>query len=365
MTILNTLLMLSLWTSFKGLISAMLQPLYWAVSGIVVLFHKLWLPVVGNHEGWAWTLAIISLTIFIRTLLIPLFVKQINSARNMQLVQPKMKAIQDKYGHDREKAGQEMMKLYREEGVNPTASCLPLLLQMPIFLALFRVLQGASSGTPRGKFFKENPALVDSLQNAQIFGAKLAGRFIDFGNGFGATQVLAVILILAMTGLLFITQLQLMRKNMPPESLTGPMAQQQKMMLYLFPVMYLFSGVYIQIGVLIYWLTSNLWTFVQQYILIYSNPTPNTPAYVDWQERMRAKGKDPDQIEADRRDKRNGKRKVAAETTPATKVGEDGVEKAAVSRQKVTRQTTRPAAGSGSTTGRQQPVRQTRATRKK
>ncbi len=104
-----------------------------------------------------------------------------------------------------------------------------------------------------------------------------------------------------MTGILFVTQLQLMRKNMPPEALTGPMAQQQKMMLYMFPAIYAIGGVSIPIGVLIYWLTTNLWTMGQQYLLIHNNPAPGTPAYVDWEERMRAKGLDPDAIAAKRR----------------------------------------------------------------
>ena len=124
--------------------------------------------------------------------------------------------------------------------------------EMPIFLALFYVLNSVSR-TPEqalGYFFQQNPALAESLHNATIFGAQLSSTFLPIVGGFGATQWVTATLVVLMTVVLFITQLQLMRKNMPPESLTGPMAQQQKMMLYLFPVMYLFSGVYIQIGVL-------------------------------------------------------------------------------------------------------------------
>lgn len=279
----------------------------------------------------------------------------------MQLIQPKMKAIQEKYGDDRERAGQEMMNLYREEGVNPAASCLPVLLQMPIFLALFRVLDGVSRGIPRGHFFAKNPGLMESLQHAKFFGAELAGRFLPMNNGFGGTQVVALVLIIIMVATLFYTQLQLMRKNMPPESLTGPMAQQQKMMIYLFPLMYLFSGVSFPIGVMLYWCTSNLWTLGQQEILIRNNPTPNTPAYIDWRERMIAKGKDPDEIERARREKR--RRKVVAPTPVATI--EDS-EKPMVARQGVTRQTVRKdASGGRQVVRRQQPAKQTRAQRKK
>ncbi|MCC6495143.1 MAG: membrane protein insertase YidC [Propionibacteriaceae bacterium] len=298
---------LNLWDDFLNMLGALMTPLYWAVSGILVGFHSLLSTFMDPDSGWTWTLSIVLLTMVIRTALIPLFVRQINSARNMQLIQPKAKALNEKYGHDRERLGQETMKLYKEEGVNPMASCLPLLLQMPIFLALFYVLNSVSGGHALGYFFEQNPHLVTSLQNATIFGAPISARFLPMDAGFGPTQIVTLTLIVLMTGILFITQLQLMRKNMPPEALTGTMAQQQKMMLYMFPAIYAIGGVSIPIGVLIYWLTTNLWTMGQQYILIHNNPAPGTPAYVDWEDRMRAKGLDPDAIAA----KRRGSRKTS------------------------------------------------------
>ncbi|PIE99675.1 MAG: membrane protein insertase YidC, partial [Propionibacterium sp.] len=295
--------LLGIWDSFYNLLSAMMQPLYWAVSGLMVLFHNLWGSVFSPDSGISWVLSIISLTIVIRTLLIPLFVKQINSARNMQLLGPKQKALQEKYGHDRERLGVEMQKMFKEEGVNPLASCTPILLQMPIFLALIRVLDGAARGQVRGHFLKENPQLVESLNNSQLFGVSMADTFLPL-DPFGARQIFTGILVILMVGVLFITQLQLMQKNMPPEAKTGPMAQQQKMMLYLFPLMFAVSGLMFPVGVLVYWLTSNIWTMGQQYILIHNNPAPNTPAYVDWEERMRKKGKDPHEITRLRNEKR-------------------------------------------------------------
>ncbi|MCI1747273.1 MAG: membrane protein insertase YidC [Acidipropionibacterium sp.] len=360
---LSPLVILGLWSGIQSLGHAVMIPLYWAVSGLLVLFHSLWSPLFGADSGWSWTLAIICLTIVIRIVLIPLFVKQINTSRQMQLIQPKMKAIQEKYGDDRQRSGQEMANLYKEEGVNPTASCLPLLLQMPIFLALFRVLDGASRGIPRGKFLVENPHLLDSLRHSTIFGANLSGRFLPLSNGFGATQIVAIVLIIIMTVTLFYTQLQLMRKNMPPEALTGPMAQQQKMMIYLFPLMYLFTGVSFPIGVMLYWSTTNLWTLGQQEILIRNNPTPNTPAYVDWQERMRAKGKNPEEIERQRREK---SRRKTVQAAPAAVVSDESGEHAVVARQGVTRQTVRKTAdGSKQVVQRQQPTRKSRANRKR
>lgn len=365
-----SLVPLNLWDDFLGMLGAMMTPLYWAVSGILVGFHSL-LTNLGMGAAWGgtWALSIILLTVVIRTLLIPLFVRQINSSRNMQLLQPKVKELNEKYGHDRERLGQETMKLYKEEGVNPMASCLPLLLQMPIFLALFYVLNSVSHGTALGYFFETNPALVESLRNATIFGAPISAMFLPFTE-IGPTQWVSATLIVLMTIVLFITQLQLMRKNMPPEALTGPMAQQQKMMLYIFPLMYLFIGGNIPIGVLIYWLTTNLWTMGQQYILIHNNPAPGTPAYVDWEERMRAKGRDPEEIAAKRRSA--GRKRPATGDYDPTKVARQSTAaKPGATKSK------QPAAGDDSASQpqtssgvqrqviqRQQPRKTSRATRK-
>ena len=247
-----------------------------------MLAHSIFSPLFGTDSGWTWALAIVMLTVVIRTALIPLFVKQIKSSRSMQLLQPKVRELQKKYGHDREKLGQETMKLYRENNANPLASCLPLLLQMPIFLALFRVLDGVSrtndAGDPlvRGHWLKIHPELVDSLNQATIFGARLSDTFlkVPFTNGITSVHVVTVVLIIAMTITLFITQLQLMRKNMPPEALTGPFAQQQKIMLYAFPLIFAIGGINFPVGVLIYWFTSNLWTMGQQFYVIRRNPAP-------------------------------------------------------------------------------------------
>ena len=366
------LIPLSIWDSITGALSTMMQPLYWAVSGLVVLFHYLWSLVLPADSGVTWALAIVFLTVFIRILLIPLFVKQINSSRSMQLLQPKIKKLQEQYGSDRQKLGEETMKLYKEEGVNPAASCMPLLLQMPIFLALFRVLQGVADGAVRGGFFVKNPHLVKSLQQAELFGAGLADRVFPL-TPFGATQVFGFILVACMVVTLFITQMQLMRKNMPPEALNGPMAQQQKMMMYMMPIIMAFSSTFIPIGVLLYWLTTNLWTMGQQGILIRNNPTPNTPAFIHWEERMIAKGKDPKQIMEQRRAKRQrvktapASRTVAGATTGVVDSGEPDNEPAErkVVRQQVARETVRTTPEGKRVVVRRQPKAQSRAARKK
>src|SRR6187399_2891545 len=148
-----------------------MAPLYYVISAVLVGWHKLFGSIFGPETGIAWVLSIVGLTLVIRIALIPLFVKQIKSSRNMQLLQPKVKELQKKYGHDRERLTQETMALYKETGTNPFSSCLPLIVQMPIFLALFRLLNAAAHDDVKGLLTKGD---VNSLSNAKIFGAHIA-----------------------------------------------------------------------------------------------------------------------------------------------------------------------------------------------
>lgn len=268
-------------------------PLYYIISAVLIGWHELFSAIgLDPAGGLSWALSIIGLTLVIRAALIPLFVKQIKSSRNMQLLQPKVKELQKKYGHDRNKLAEETMKLYREAGTNPFASCLPILLQMPIFFALFRLLdQAARSGKAHGFLDSER---ARQFGQADIFGSiPIADSFWgartwgDDPNG--VVMGVALFLVLAMTATTFTTQRQLMAKNMPAEAMTGPYAQQQKMLLYILPVAFGLGGVAFPIGVLLYWTTSNLWTMGQQFYVIRNNPAPGTPAFKAKQDRDRAK----------------------------------------------------------------------------
>ena len=263
-----------------------LSPLYYLVSAVMLAFHTFFGGIFGPSTGISWALSIIGLTIVIRALLIPLFVKQIKSSRNMQLLQPRVKELQKKYGHDRERLAQETMNLYRETKTNPFASCLPLIIQMPIFIALFRLIdQAAKNGSGRGLLSDHEAGL---LQRAELFGGPISASFTNSG-GHVAVQVLAAILVVAMTATTFLTQRQLMSKNMPADALSGPYAQQQKLLLYVLPVVFAVGGIAFPIGVLLYWTTSNLWTMGQQFYVIRNNPAPNTEAFKQKQDRDAAK----------------------------------------------------------------------------
>jgi len=274
----------------QNLIQTLLHPLEWVISWILTFFHAVWGVVFGPNSGIAWTLAIVFMVIVIRIVLFPLFVKQVKAQRGMQELAPRLKELQAKYKDDREALGQATMALYRETGTNPLSSCLPLLVQTPIFFALYRVLQNSIA--------KEQPiggltaALVHSAHNAEIFGVPLWGFFMGAARlphptpNPMATRILCAVLIVLMVATTFTTQRQLLVKNVSSDN---PMVRQQKILLYVFPFMFLFSGLFFPVGVLVYWLTTNLWTMGQQFWIIRNNPTPNTPAWEAKMARDRAK----------------------------------------------------------------------------
>ena len=275
---------------------AILNPLYNLVSGVIIFFHKLLTPIFGADSGVTWSLSIVGLVILIRIILIPLFVKQIKSQRALTALQPQMKAIQLKYKDDRQKQSEEMMKLYKEHKTNPLASCFPILAQAPIFFALFTVLngiaakndQGVSAPIARG-FLKGE--YLDSAAQATFFGAKISQSFL--GSPDTTVKIVTVILIFIMSATTFTTQRQLMVKGMPKmDSSNNMMLQQQKIMLYLFPVIFAISGVNFPVGVLIYWSTTNFWTWGQQFYVIKRNPTPGSPAYEELEKKRKVKEKE-------------------------------------------------------------------------
>ncbi|MCZ2524668.1 membrane protein insertase YidC [Streptomyces sp. NPDC059506] len=271
-----------------------LGPLYAAVSWTIVLFHTLYSKIFDPDGGWAWGLSIVSLVIVIRIALIPLFVKQIKATRNMQVLQPKMKAIQERYKNDKQRQSEEMMKLYRETGTNPLSSCLPILLQAPFFFALYQVLNHIAQNQTISFI---NKAELASAQKAHIIGAPLAATFTDSAEKLASldaslfdVRVVTVVMIVMMSLSQFITQRQLMMKNVDTTVKT-PFMQQQKMLMYVFPIMFAVFGINFPVGVLLYWLTTNAWTMGQQFYVIRRNPTPGSVAYRERQARLKAKGK--------------------------------------------------------------------------
>ncbi|MGW2701360.1 membrane protein insertase YidC [Streptomyces sp. NPDC001340] len=259
------------------------------VSWVIVQFHTVYGAIFGPDTGWAWGLSIVSLVILIRICLIPLFVKQIKATRAMQTLQPEMKKIQERYKNDKQRQSEEMMKLYKESGTNPLSSCLPILAQSPFFFALYHVLNGIASGQTIGVI---NQSLLESARKAHIFGAPLAAKFKDSAStveALGATvtdvRVVTAVMIVLMSASQFYTQRQLMTKNVDTTVKT-PFMQQQKMLMYVFPIMFAVFGINFPVGVLVYWLTTNVWTMGQQMYVIHNNPTPGSKAQAAYLERL-------------------------------------------------------------------------------
>lgn len=284
----------------------LLMPLKVAEAWVMVTIHKLLVAIgMSDGPGPAWVLSIVGLTVAVRVLIMPLFVKQIRSSRGMQAMQPELRALQNKYKGKKDPASQErmreeMMALYRKHGTNPLSSCLPMLIQIPIFFALFRVLarlqeiaNSAGSAHPV-KIGPLTPALAADVQASSLFGAPLSSSFM---NGSSATvKIVTMVLIVLMTATQFYTMHQLTMKNMP-KSVTesdNPVMRSQRMMMYGMPLIFFITGPQFQVGVLIYWLVSNVWTMGQQWWTIRNMPAVGSEAYKKRQERRRRKGLPPD-----------------------------------------------------------------------
>ena len=266
-----------------------MKPFYEAIAWLVVHIHSGLSHLFGSGSGAAWGLSIVLLTVAMRLVLFPLFVKQIKNQRAMQLLQPKMKELQAKYKNDKEKLNQEMMALWREHGANPLAGCLPLILQIPVFIALFRVLNSLKPGcgshsptciTVHGSQFDHHygisAQLVASAANAKVFGVPIFAAFNsaqDTLSKVGAhtttVKIVTAVMIVLMGASTFFTQRQLMARNKASGTQQSDQMQQtQKLMLYVLPLTFAIFGYRFPMGVLLYWLTTNIWSMGQQAIVI-------------------------------------------------------------------------------------------------
>ena len=276
-----------------GIFDTILWPIRWVIEAVLAGAHSSleWLG-MNPESGAAWFLAIATLVLIVRSALIPVFVRQIKSQRRMMEIAPELKKIQDKYKgkkdqFSREALSRETMALYSKAGTNPFSSCLPLLLQMPIFFGLFRVLSTAAEGRPGVSFMTQE--LADQFGQAALWGlaplkATMMYAFSEestlTSSATIAVIVTAAVMVIMMSASQFITQLQIMSKNQSPAMKESPMYRQQRLLLYMLPLVFLFSGVYFSLGVMTYWLVSNFWTMGQQFIVIRNMPTPGSEAAI-------------------------------------------------------------------------------------
>ncbi|CAM2774450.1 membrane protein insertase YidC [Saccharomonospora xinjiangensis] len=247
----------------------MLDFIYYPVSFILWVWHKVFGFVFGEDNAIAWILGIVFLTFTVRGLLFKPFVKQVRSMKKMQDFAPEVKKIQKKYANDRQRQAMEMQKLQKEHGVNPLGSCLPMLLQIPVFIGLNWVLRNFRPGGQSNYFFDADD--VASYVDAQIFGVNLGDAINHLGMMGGSGEpgwhwdvapVAVPLMIVASIATHFTARHSVSRQN--PASATQQTAVMNKLTLYIFPAGVLVFGAFFPIGLLIYWLANNMWTLGQQ-----------------------------------------------------------------------------------------------------
>src|ERR1700678_817734 len=233
----------------------------------------------GPNTGLVWVLSIVILVVLIRICLIPLFVKQVHAQRKMAQHAPQLQELRKKYKNDKQRLNEETMKFYKENGVNPLAGCLPMIPQMIVFFALFSVLRAIAEWKPGTKLsYGLTTSVVESAQKATIFGVHLGDKLL-FSHQHVPIHVAIVIaltvVVSASTTFMTVRQTSkrgLNQANMDPDT---PIAQSQKYMMYIVPFFSL-TGLYWQYGLVLYWVTTSVWTVSQQFIM-FRNWTPPVP----------------------------------------------------------------------------------------
>jgi YidC/Oxa1 family membrane protein insertase len=254
-----------------------LNPVYEAVAWVLKQIYGFLSPVFGDASGWTWALSIVILVVLMRLIMVPLFIKQMHTTRAMSALAPQMQALRKKYKNDKQTLQQETMKLYHEAGVNPLMGCLPVVLQLPVFFALFSVLRAIAGWKPGHQpQYGLTLQMVQSAQHAKILGATIADKFLFTGTLHVPVTAKVVIFVAVMISMAttFLTVRQSMKRGMMPAATPdNPMGQSQKYMMYIMPVFAL-SGLYWQFGLVLYWVTTNLWTLGQQWVLFRRYPQP-------------------------------------------------------------------------------------------
>lgn len=259
---------------------------YWAISWILLSWHSVW-NAIGVSAGsllgtnWAWILSIIFLVITVRVILFPVFVKQIKSQRAMQALAPQLKELQAKHKGDRETLQKETMELYRKEKANPLMGCLPMFLQIPVFLGLFHVLRRLDPAKVNKDIYGWSVDQFNSAASAKLFTAPIAGKFgstaaeLSRLNANGTTvKIMAGLLVLVMIATTYLTSRQMILRT--GWAVDPQQRMIQRLMLYGIPASLLVSGAIFPIGVIIYWVTNNLFTLGQQQWVLRKYPPPPT-----------------------------------------------------------------------------------------
>jgi YidC/Oxa1 family membrane protein insertase len=252
--------------------SFLMGPIYYGISWIMLawhtLFHKIGMTGSWLGTNWDWVLSIIFLVLTVRAVIFPLFVKQIRSQRAMQALQPQMKALQEKHKGDKETLQKEMVELYRREKANPLMGCLPLLIQMPIFLGVFHIIKRLGTGTSDKTLYGWTVAQFDSGAAAKLFGVSIGATFRTGGTAAVLCGILGVVMIVTT----YMTSRQMILKTGWSEDPQQKMMQ--RLMLYGIPATLVISAVAFPLGLIIYWTVSNLFSLGQQMWVLQKYPPP-------------------------------------------------------------------------------------------
>jgi YidC/Oxa1 family membrane protein insertase len=250
-----------------------LNPLYDAVAWVLKQLYAVLSPIFGDSSGWTWALTIVLLVALMRLIMVPLFIKQMHTTRRMTALAPQMSALRKKYKNDKQTLNTEMMKLYQEAGVNPLMGCLPVVAQLPVFFALFSVLRAIAEWQPGDPpKYGLTTAMMESAQHAKILGVTIADKFLSSSTPLHAKIVILFAVVVSMITT-YLTVRQSMKRGMMPTTPDSPMGNSQKYMAYIMPFFAL-SGLYWPFGLVLYWVTTNLWTLGQQYVLFTKFPAP-------------------------------------------------------------------------------------------
>jgi YidC/Oxa1 family membrane protein insertase len=254
---------------------SILNPLFDAVAWVMMRIHAVLAVPFGASSGVTWALCIILLTVLMRLVMVPLFIKQRNSMLKMQSHMPKLQEIRKKYKNDKTRLNEETMKFYKENGINPLGGCLPLVAQLPVFWSLFNVLKAIAQWKPgTTPAYGMTVPFVSSGHSAKIFGISLYDQFLHPAAGESSTsRYLIVVFVLISAGTTFLTMRQSQKRGMmnqtaPDPDQPGAAAAQamSKNMMYIAPFFAL-TGLYWQFGLVLYWVTTNVWTLGQQHFL--------------------------------------------------------------------------------------------------
>ncbi|GGL97354.1 membrane protein insertase YidC [Nakamurella endophytica] len=252
-----------------------LDYIYYPVSGIMWVWHKVFGSFLGPSNPWAWVLSVVFLVFTLRAILFKPFLKQMDSQLKMQAVQPEMKKLREKYKDDRQRLAEEMMKFNKEAGVNPLASCLPALIQAPVFIGLFHVLRSFKPGWGQVYFFGASD--VNSFVEAKLFGGAPLSSFMTMPadqlavlGGVRSTIITTGIPLTILAGIAtFLTSRRsvLRQRELNPESAANPQAAiMNRLMMYVFPLFVVLGGPFFPLAILFYWLSNNSWTFGQLFV---------------------------------------------------------------------------------------------------